>query len=88
MKAWEPGLAYIAAHPEIRDVVISGGDPLTMSDSHIKYLLMRLRAINHIEIIRIGTKVPVVTNEDNQITCFDVKKISSALYEHTFYSSF
>ncbi len=60
MKAWEPGLAYIAAHPEIRDVVISGGDPLTMSDSHIKYLLMRLRAINHIEIIRIGTKVPVV----------------------------
>ena len=60
VKAWEPGLAYIAAHPEIRDVVISGGDPLTMSDSHIKYLLMRLRAINHIEIIRIGTKVPVV----------------------------
>jgi lysine 2,3-aminomutase len=60
VKAWEPALAYIAGHKEIRDVIISGGDPLTMPDSHIKYLLMRLRAIPHIEIIRIGTKVPVV----------------------------
>ncbi len=60
VKAWEPALDYIARHPEIRDVLISGGDPLTMPDSHIKYLLMRLRAIPHVEIIRIGTKVPVV----------------------------
>ncbi|MBE0636968.1 MAG: KamA family radical SAM protein [Bacteroidales bacterium] len=60
VKAWEPGLKYIADHPEIRDVLISGGDPLTMPDSHIKYLLMRLRAIPHVEMIRIGTKVPVV----------------------------
>ena len=60
VKAWEPALAYIAAHPEIRDVLISGGDPLTMPDSHVKYLLMRIRAIPHVEIIRIGTKVPVV----------------------------
>ncbi len=60
VKAWEPGLTYIANHPEVRDVLISGGDPLTMPDSHIKYLLMRLRAIPHVEIIRIGTKVPAV----------------------------
>lgn len=60
VKAWEPGLDYIAQHPEVRDVLISGGDPLTMPDSHIKYLLMRLRAIPHVEMIRIGTKVPVV----------------------------
>lgn len=60
VKAWEPGLNYIANHPEIRDVLISGGDPLTMPDSHIKYLLMRLRAMPHVEIIRIGTKVPAV----------------------------
>lgn len=60
VKAWEPALTYIAEHKQIRDVLISGGDPLTMPDSHIKYLLMRLRAIPHIEIIRIGTKVPVV----------------------------
>ena len=58
--AWEPGLQYIQQHPEIRDVLVSGGDPLTMPDQHIEYLLRRLRAINHIEIIRIGTKVPAV----------------------------
>jgi lysine 2,3-aminomutase len=60
VKAWEAGLNYIANHPEVRDVLISGGDPLTMPDSHIKYLLMRLRAMPHVEIIRIGTKVPAV----------------------------
>jgi lysine 2,3-aminomutase len=51
---------YIASHPEIRDVVISGGDPLTMSDEKLEYILSRLRAISHLEIIRIGTKVPAV----------------------------
>jgi lysine 2,3-aminomutase len=57
---WERALAYIAAHPEIRDVLISGGDPLTLSDDRLDYLLTRLRAIPHVEFIRIGTKVPVV----------------------------
>ncbi len=59
-KAWEPALEYLSQHPEVRDVIVSGGDPLSMPDSHIHYLLSRLRAIPHIEIIRIGTKVPVV----------------------------
>jgi len=59
-KAWETGLQYIAAHPEIRDVIVSGGDPLTMPDAHLDYLLCRLRRIPHLEIIRIGTKVPAV----------------------------
>lgn len=59
-KSWELGIDYIASHPEIRDVLISGGDPLTMPDARIDYLLSRLRAIPHIEIIRIGTKVPAV----------------------------
>jgi lysine 2,3-aminomutase len=59
-KAWEAALQYIAEHPEVRDVLISGGDPLTMPDLHIEYLLSRLRSIPHVEIIRIGTKVPVV----------------------------
>ena len=60
VRAWEPGLQYIREHPEVRDVIISGGDPLTMSDQQIEYLLARLRAIEHVEIIRIGTKVPAV----------------------------
>jgi len=57
---WEQGLGYIAAHPEVRDVLLSGGDPLTLSDDRLDWLLGRLRAIPHVEFIRIGTKVPVV----------------------------
>ena len=56
---WEPALKYIATHPEIRDVLISGGEPLILSDEKLDALLSRLRAIPHVEIIRIGTKVPV-----------------------------
>ena len=57
---WDRALDYIRAHPEIRDVLLSGGDPLTMSDNRLEYLLSRLREIEHVEIIRIGSKVPVV----------------------------
>ena len=60
IKAWEDGLQYIEKHKEVRDVLVSGGDPLTMPDYHIEYLLARLRKIEHVEIIRIGTKVPAV----------------------------
>lgn len=57
---WEVGFKYIEEHPEIRDVIVSGGDPLTLSNEKIEYILNRLRSIEHVEIIRIGTKVPVV----------------------------
>ena len=57
---WDRAIAYIEAHPEIRDVLISGGDPLTLADDTLDYLLGRLRAIKHVEFLRIGTKVPVV----------------------------
>jgi len=58
--AWQPALNYIRNHTEIRDVLISGGDPLTMPEAHLEYLLSSLRDIPHVEILRIGTKVPVV----------------------------
>jgi len=51
---------YIRRHPEIRDVIVSGGDPLTLPTSRIEYILKGLRKIPHVEIIRIGTRVPVV----------------------------
>ncbi len=57
---WDIAIDYIASHPEIRDVLISGGDPLTLPDHRLEYLLSRLSRIPHVEIIRIGTKVPVV----------------------------
>ena len=55
-KQLEEGLAYIAAHKEIRDVVISGGDPLSNSDERLEYILSRLRAMEHIQVFRIGTR--------------------------------
>ncbi|OYE02322.1 KamA family radical SAM protein [Nostoc sp. 'Peltigera membranacea cyanobiont' 232] len=51
-------VAYLEEHTEIRDVLISGGDPLLMSDEPLDNLLGRLRAIEHIEFIRIGSRVP------------------------------
>jgi lysine 2,3-aminomutase len=57
---WEKVFAYLRDHREVRDVLISGGDPLVMADERLAYLLQRLREIPHIEFIRIGTKVPVV----------------------------
>ncbi len=57
---WERALDYLRVHGEVRDVLLSGGDPLTLSDEKLDWLLTRLRAIPHIEFIRIGTKVPIV----------------------------
>ena len=51
-------VAYLEAHTEVRDVLISGGDPLLMSDEPLDNLLGRLRAIPHIEFVRIGSRVP------------------------------
>lgn len=59
-KCWDESIDYIARHTEVRDVLISGGDPLTMPDAKIDYLLSRIRAIPHVEIIRLGTKAPAV----------------------------
>src|SRR5450830_228772 len=56
----EEALNYIAQTPKIRDVLISGGDPLTMNDTDLENIISKLRKIDHVEIIRIGTRVPVV----------------------------
>ena len=51
---------YLTAHPEISDVIVSGGDPLTMSDASLETVLSALRSVPTVQIIRIGTRVPVV----------------------------
>ena len=51
---------YIRKTPAVRDVLLSGGDALLMSDERLEYILSKLRAIDHVEIIRIGTRTPVV----------------------------
>jgi lysine 2,3-aminomutase len=56
----ERALAYIAQTPAVRDVLLSGGDPLMLGDEKLAWILARLRQIPHVEIVRIGTKVPAV----------------------------
>jgi lysine 2,3-aminomutase len=56
----EKAIDYIAANPVIRDVLLSGGDPLSLDDERLEWILSRLRAIPHVEFIRIGSKQPVV----------------------------
>jgi lysine 2,3-aminomutase len=53
------GLAYIRAHPEVRDVLVSGGDPFLLSTDKLGALLADIRAIPHVELLRIGTRIPV-----------------------------
>ena len=56
----EEGLAWIAAHPHVREVIVSGGDPLSLADDRIGWLLGSLRAIPHVEVLRLATRAPVV----------------------------
>ena len=53
-------IEYVAAHPEVRDVLLSGGDALLLSDEKLESIISRLRTIPHVEIIRIGSRTPVV----------------------------
>jgi lysine 2,3-aminomutase len=56
---FEEAIRYIENHPEVRDVLLSGGDPLLFSDDKLEGLLSRLRAIKHVEFLRIGSRVPI-----------------------------
>ncbi|MDI3538970.1 MAG: lysine 2,3-aminomutase [Methanolobus sp.] len=56
----QQGLDYIAANPYVRDVLLSGGDPFMLPDDHLDWILTELRSIPHVEVIRIGTRTPVV----------------------------
>ncbi len=56
----DEGLQWIAEHTEIRDVLVTGGDPFILSDDKIEYLVRKLREIPHLEMIRFGTRTPIV----------------------------
>lgn len=55
----EKGLEYVRTHPQVRDVLLSGGDPFLLSEERLEQILAPLRAIPHVEMIRIGTRIPV-----------------------------
>ena len=56
---WEAAFRYLEKTPQVRDVLLSGGDPLLFSDERLDRILTRLRAIPHIEFIRIGSRIPI-----------------------------
>src|SRR6476659_737132 len=58
MSQFESAFQYLEQHTEIRDVIMSGGDPLLLNDRRLEAILIRLRAIPHLQIIRIGSRVP------------------------------
>ncbi len=60
MRTFESAFNYLEQHTEISDVILSGGDPLMLTDTMLEKILIRLRQIKHIQIIRLGTKMPCV----------------------------
>lgn len=56
---WEAAFDYLRQTPAVRDVLLSGGDPLLLSDGRLEWILSRLRAIPHLQFLRIGTRIPV-----------------------------
>jgi lysine 2,3-aminomutase len=56
----EEAVAYVRAHPAIRDVIVSGGDPLVLADERLEEILAALRAVPHVQILRVATRAPVV----------------------------
>ena len=59
-KDYEAALDYLRAAHGVREVILSGGDPLTLADGRLERVLSDLRALDHVEIIRIGSRMPVV----------------------------
>ena len=79
----EESFEYIKNHPEIRDVLITGGDPLTLSDSYIENILIKLRHIKTIEIIRIGTRIPVTLPQRITTGLITILKKYAPIYINT-----
>jgi len=82
----ESGLGYLSEHVEIRDVIVSGGDPLLLSDEKLDWILTRLRAIPHIEIIRIGSRIPVVLPQRITMGLIRVLRKHQPIYLNTHFN--
>lgn len=82
----DQAVAYIASKPQIRDVILSGGDPLLLSDDRLDGILAALRRIPHVEIIRIGTRVPVTLPERITVKLARMLKRHQPLYLNTHFN--
>lgn len=79
-------IEYIRNHPEVRDVLISGGDPLVLPDDRLESVIQRLRAIEHVEVIRIGTRMPVVLPQRITDELVGMLKQYHPIYVNTHYN--
>lgn len=86
MKFIQNGLDYIRSHTEIRDVILSGGDPLMLTDYMLEKILKGLREIPHIEIIRLGTKMPCVLPQRITPKLIDMLKKYHPIYINTHFN--
>jgi len=80
------GLSYIKRHSEIRDVLLSGGDPLILNHRKLENILSELRAIPHVEIIRIGTRIPGALPHRVTPQLANMLKKFHPLYIHTHFN--
>ena len=80
------GIDYIRDHPEIRDVLLSGGDPLMLESERLYQILAAIREIPHIEIIRIGTRVPAALPERISFALAELISGFTPLYIHTHFN--
>lgn len=76
----EQALDYIKTHSEIWEVILSGGDPLILPESRLAYIIDALDSINHVEVIRIHTRVPVVSPQRITETLLKVLKVDTPVY--------
>jgi lysine 2,3-aminomutase len=86
MKGLEAAFNYLEEHTEIRDVILSGGDPLMLTDVMLEKILKRLRQIPHIEIIRLGTKMPCVLPQRITPKLVDMLKKYHPIYINTHFN--
>ena len=86
MKGLESAFRYLEEHTEIRDVILSGGDPLMLTDIMLEKILQRIRAIPHIEIIRLGSKMPCVLPHRITDSLCDMLKKYHPIYVNTHFN--
>lgn len=82
----EEGIEYIRSHPEVRDVLLSGGDPLMLPDARLDFILKGVRSIPHIEILRIGSRVPCFLPQRITRDLVNIFKKHKPLYLNTHFN--
>ncbi len=85
-KVIQASIDYVKANPEIRDVLITGGDPLTLSDTQIEWIVSELHAINHVEMIRIGSRTLVTLPQRITDQLVNILKTYQPLYINTHFN--